>query len=435
MSINDRSNFGFQVNSVLTSDGFTGTHSGKPLGRTGTITTPHGTINTPAFIPVGTKAVVKGLLPETVRELGGQAVLANAYHLFLQPGSKTLDRAGGLAKFMHWNGPTFTDSGGFQVMSLGVGHKKTLSMEAAKHNAAEVIAKDKDRLAKVDEDGVTFKSFINGDTHRFTPEVSMRVQHEIGADIMFAFDELTTLMNSREYQEASVQRTSRWAKRCLDEHARLTRERTDRPYQALFGVIQGAQYEDLRRMAAKDLGTMTGAEHTSQTFDGFGLGGAIEKPRLGEIVSWMTDELPEDKPRHLLGISEPDDLFLGIAAGADTFDCVAPSRQARGGTMYSRDGRVNAKNSIHKTRFEPLEIGCDCYTCENYDAAYLHHLFKSREMGAATLATIHNERFIVRLVDEIRASMTDGTFAELREETLHRYYGKEYAQEVIARAS
>lgn len=428
------SSFGFEIEQSLRSGSTRGKNTGRSLGRAGVIKTPHGEIRTPAFIPVGTKAVVKGLLPAKVRELGGQAVLANAYHLFLQPGSEILDRAGGLAKFMNWHGPTFTDSGGFQVMSLGVGHKKTLSMTEAKHSEAEVIATKKERLAKVDEDGVTFKSFLNGDTHRFTPEVSMRVQHEIGADIIFAFDELTTLMNSREYQEASVQRTARWAKRCLDEHARQTIARTDRPYQALFGVIQGAQHEDLRRFAASDLAQMRGEEHPEQQFDGFGLGGAIEKQRLGEIVSWMTDELPDDKPRHLLGISEPDDLFLGIAAGADTFDCVAPSRQARGGTMYSRDGRVNAKNAIHKTRFEPLEIGCDCYTCENYDAAYLHHLFKSKEMSASTLATIHNERFVVRLVDEIRESILNDTFVELREETLHRYYGREYAQEVIARA-
>ncbi len=412
-----------------------GAKTGRKLGRAGVIRTPHGEIKTPAFVPVGTKATVKGLLPETVAKIGGQAVLANAYHLFLQPGSQILDSAGGLSKFMNWNGPTFTDSGGFQVMSLGVGNKKTLSMEEAKHNAAEVIASKKERLAKVDEDGVTFKSFLNGDTHRFTPEISMRVQHEIGADIIFAFDELTTLMNSRSYQEESVARTARWAKRCLDAHAQLTQERQHRPYQALFGVVQGAQYEDLRRGAAADLAAMRGAEHPEQQFDGFGLGGAIEKQKLGEIVSWITDELPDNKPRHLLGISEPDDLILGIAAGADTFDCVAPSRQARGGTMYSRNGRINAKNLIHKTRFEPLEPGCDCFTCNNFDAAYLHHLFKAKEMLASTLATIHNERFIVRLVDEIRESILNDTFVELREETLHRYYGRDYAQEVIARAS
>lgn len=393
---------------------------GRPLGRAGVIQTPHGAIQTPAFIPVGTKATVKALLPETVSELGGQAILANAYHLFLQPGSDIVDEAGGLAQFMNWQGPTFTDSGGFQVMSLGVGFKKVISMSEQAHSDAEVIAKTKDRLALVDEDGVTFKSFINGDTHRFTPEVSMQVQHQLGADIIFAFDELTTLLDSRQYQEESVDRTERWAVRCLDEHARLTALRTHRPYQALFGVIQGAQYEDLRRHAARRLGQLTGAHATEQQFDGFGIGGALEKTQLGTIVSWVTEELPEEKPRHLLGISEPEDVFVAVAAGVDTFDCVAPSRQARGGTMYSSQGRVNAKAARQRRNFNPLDPECDCYTCTNYSAAYLHHLFKAHEMLASTLATIHNERYIVRLVDQIRESIIDDTFAELRDDVLGR---------------
>jgi queuine tRNA-ribosyltransferase len=248
----------------------------------------------------------------------------------------------------------------------------------------------------------------------------MRIQHELGADIIFAFDECTTLFNTRGYQEDSVDRTARWAVRCLDEHARQTAERAHRPYQALFGVVQGAQYEDLRRKAARGLAEMTGAEAGEQRFDGFGIGGALEKTELGTIVGWVNDELPEDKPRHLLGISEPEDLFVAIAAGADTFDCVAPSRQARGGTMYSSSGRINAKAATQRRRFEPLDPECDCYTCENHTAAYLHHLFKAKEMLASTLATIHNERFIVRLVDRIRQSIIDDTFVELREETLGR---------------
>lgn len=413
--------FSFTETAKLTSGGASGSND-APLGRAGVISTPHGDIHTPAFIPVGTKATVKALLPREVRELGGQAVLANAYHLFLQPGSDIVDAAGGLGKFMNWDGPTFTDSGGFQVMSLGVGFKKVISMATSEHESAAVIAKNKERLAQVDEDGVTFKSYINGDTHRFTPEVSMQVQHQLGADIMFAFDELTTLMNTRAYQEDSVLRTERWAQRCLDEHWRQTKERAHRPYQALFGVVQGAQYEDLRRQAANGLAHLRGKEFEESQFDGFGIGGALEKTQLGEIVSWVSDELPAHKPRHLLGLSEPDDLFAGVAAGADTFDCVAPSRQARGGSMYSRDGRVNAKSAKQRRRFEPLEPGCDCFTCQNYDAAYLHHLFKANEILASTLATIHNERFIVRLVDDIRASIYNNTFAELRDETLGRYY-------------
>jgi queuine tRNA-ribosyltransferase len=281
-----------------------------------------------------------------------------------------------------------------------------------------VIAENKERLAHVDEDGVTFKSFINGDKHRFTPEVSMQIQHQLGADIIFAFDECTTLMNTRPYQEDSVERTERWAMRCLDEHARQTADRRHRPYQALFGVVQGAQYEDLRRRAARGLAGLTGAEAIEQSFDGFGIGGALEKSELGTIVGWVNEELPETKPRHLLGISEPEDLFVAIAVGVDTFDCVAPSRQARGGTMYSSRGRINAKAAAQRRSFEPLDPECDCYTCANYTAAYLHHLFKANEMLASTLATIHNERYIVRLVERTRESIIDGSFAELRDEVL-----------------
>lgn len=411
--------FGFEIEHRLEHGGAHG-GDGRPLGRAGVIRTPHGDLPTPAFIPVGTKATVKAVLPETVAEFGGRAVLANAYHLFLQPGADIVDEAGGLGRFMNWPGPTFTDSGGFQVMSLGVGFKKVISMDENAFQSDEVIAENKERLAHVDEDGVTFKSFINGDRHRFTPEVSMRIQHQLGADIIFAFDECTTLMNTRPYQEDSVARTHRWAVRCLDEHARQTAERGHRPYQALFGVVQGAQYEDLRRQAARGLAELRGADAAEQEFDGFGIGGALEKSELGTIVGWVSDELPDRKPRHLLGISEPDDLFAAIAAGADTFDCVAPSRQARGGTMYSERGRINAKSAPQRRRFEPLDPECDCYTCANYTAAYLHHLFKANEMLASTLATIHNERFIVRLVDRIRESIIDGAFSELREETLGR---------------
>jgi queuine tRNA-ribosyltransferase len=387
------------------------------LGRTGVITTPHGTIRTPAFVVVGTKATVKAVLPEAVADLGAQAVLANAYHLFLQPGSEIIDAAGGLGRFMNWPGPTFTDSGGFQVMSLGVGFKKVLAMDAAVPDD-EVIAEGSTRLATVDDDGVTFTSYLNGDTHRFTPEVSMRIQHELGADIMFAFDELTTLMNTRDYQELSAERTHAWAVRCLAEHGRLTRERSHRPYQALFGVVQGAQYEDLRRQAASGLAAL---EVDGRRFDGYGIGGALEKENLGTIVGWVSESLPEDKPRHLLGISEPDDLFAGIAAGADTFDCVNPSRVARNAAIYTARGRYNVNTAPCRRDFGPPEDGCGCYTCTHYSRAYLHHLFKAKEMLGSTLATIHNEWFTVKLVDAIRTSIEAGQFDEFRAEFLGRY--------------
>lgn len=386
--------------------------------RTGTIHTPHGDIRTPAFIPVGTKASVKAVLPEAMADLGAQALLANAYHLYLQPGSDLVDEAGGLGRFMNWPGPTFTDSGGFQVMSLGAGFKKVLAMDTKGLVGDDVIAKGKTRRAHVDEDGVTFFSHLNGSRLRFTPEVSMTIQHQLGADIMFAFDELTTLMNTRDYQEASVARTHRWAVRCLRAHATLTEERVGKPYQALFGVIQGAQYEDLRRRAAADLAAL---EVDGSRFDGFGLGGALEKENLGRIIGWMVDELPEDRPRHLLGISEPEDLFEAVAFGADTFDCVNPSRVARNAAIYTADGRYNVNTARNRRAFEPLEAGCDCYTCTHYTRAYLHHLFKAKEMLASTLATIHNERFTVRLVDEIRASLESGEFDLFRNEFMGRY--------------
>ncbi|MGY4707999.1 tRNA guanosine(34) transglycosylase Tgt [Mycolicibacterium sp. CBM1] len=390
-------------------------------GRTGVIHTPHGDIHTPAFIAVGTKASVKAVLPETMRELGAQAVLSNAYHLYLQPGPDIVDEAGGLGAFMNWPGPTYTDSGGFQVLSLGAGFRKVLSMDANRVQADDVIAEGKQRLAHVDDDGVTFISHLDGSTHRFTPEVSMQIQHKIGADIIFAFDELTTLVNTRGYQEESVVRTHDWAVRCLTEHRRLTAQRPERPSQALFGVVQGAQYEDLRRQACRGLASIADAD--GRGFDGYGIGGALEKQNLATIVGWCTDELPDDKPRHLLGISEPDDLFAAVAAGADTFDCVSPSRVARNAAVYSPTGRFNITGARYRRDFTPIDAECDCYTCAHYTRAYLHHLFKAKEILSATLCTIHNERFTIRLVDQIRAAIGAGDFDELRDHVLGNYYG------------
>ncbi len=389
-------------------------------GRTGIIHTPHGEIHTPAFIAVGTKATVKAVLPETMRDLGAQAVLANAYHLYLQPGPDIVDEAGGLGAFMNWPGPTFTDSGGFQVLSLGAGFRKVLAMDVDRVQADDIIAEGKQRLAHIDDDGVTFTSHLDGSTHRFTPEVSMGIQHQIGADIIFAFDELTTLVNTRGYQEQSVARTHAWAQRCLDEHRRLIDARPDRPRQALFGVVQGAQYEDLRRQAARGLETIVDAH--GRGFDGYGIGGALEKQNLATIVGWCIDELPDAKPRHLLGISEPDDLFAAVAAGADTFDCVSPSRVARNAAVYSAGGRFNITGARYRRDFSPIDADCDCYTCAHYTRAYLHHLFKAKEILSATLCTIHNERFVIRLVDRIRAAIVAGEFDELRDDVLGRYY-------------
>lgn len=396
------SNFNFTINHSLSSG----------LARSGTISTPHGEIQTPAFIPVGTQATLKSLTPEQLGGVGAQAVLANAYHLYLRPGPETLDAAGGLNKFMNWHKPTFTDSGGFQVMSLGVGFKKVIDMSG---DMPDKPLGKKDKLAWIDDDGVNFKSHLDGSLHRFTAEKSMQIQHQIGADIIFAFDELTTLHHSYDYQVESLEkRTHPWAIRSLEEHKRLTVERSDKPYQALFGVVQGANYEDLRRQSAKFLADLD--------FDGFGLGGALTKENIGEIVRWMCEELPEDKPRHMLGISEPDDIFACIENGADTFDCVSPARVGRNGALYLPTGRINISNAKYRKDFAPLDSECDCYTCQNYSRAYLNHLFKAKELLFNTLATIHNERFIVRLVDGIRDSIGDGSFYEFRDAWLAKYY-------------
>lgn len=385
------------------------------LARTGVIHTPHGDIQTPAFIVVGTKANVKALVPEQVAAIGAQAVLANAYHLYLQPGHKLIDKAGGLGKFMNWPGPTFTDSGGFQVLSLGSGFKKVLAM-STDVNEEIAIAKKSSRHAWVDDDGVNFKSHLDGSLHRFTPELSMQIQHGIGADITFAFDELTSLIDPYEYQVESLKRTHAWAQRSLAEVKRLREEHPEKPYQALFGVLQGANYEDLRKETAHFM-----AEHD---FDGYGIGGALEKEHMAEIIHWVDEILPENRPRHLLGISEPDDIFAAIEQGIDTFDCVSPTRVARNGAAYTYQGRINVWGAKYRELFEPVLQDCDCYTCQHYTVAYINHLLRAHETLAGTLLSIHNERFIIKLVDDIRLSIENNTFYEFRDTFLAQYYQK-----------
>lgn len=399
-------NFGFAIKTEL-EDG--------SLARTGIINTPHGEIRTPAFIVVGTKATVKAMTPEQVKSVQAQAVLANAYHLYLQPGHKLVEQAGGLHAFMNWDGPTFTDSGGFQVLSLGSGFKKVIDMGGEVSD--EPLAPKKDRLAHVDDEGVTFYSHLDGSQHRFTPELSMQIQHAVGADIIFAFDELTSLHDPYDYQVESLGRTHAWADRCLAELQRLRAAHPKRPYQSLFGIIQGAQYEDLRRQTAQYLAGRSG-------FDGFGIGGAIEKDKLGDIVRWVNEELPKDKPRHLLGISEPDDIFAAIENGVDTFDCVSPTRVGRNGSFYTYEGRKNISNAAYRQDFGPLLEDCRCYTCRYYSRAYLHHLRKGKEVLGLTLMSLHNEHFIVELVDDIRASIDSRSFQDLKTAWLQRYYAK-----------
>lgn len=358
---------------------------------------------------------MKAVLPEQMKDLGAQCLLANAFHLFERPGEDVLDAAGGLARFMNWDGPTFTDSGGFQVMSLGVGFKKTLAMDVTGMKSDDIIAKGKERMAWVDEDGVTFKSPLNGDAHRFSAEISMGIQHKIGADIMFAFDELTTLMNTRSYQEDSVERTFRWARRCVDEHQRLTAERLGRPYQALYGVVQGANYEDLRRRAASQIASLD--------FDGVGIGGAIEKRIIGDTCAW---DLRRDagEPAAPCAGHRLRGRYLRVRGERRRhLRLRGPARCARNGAIYTRAGRYNIKRAQHKFDFGPLEEGCDCYTCQHYSRAYVDHLLRAREFNGFTLATIHNEHFFVKLLDDIRASIDGGYFDEFRDEALAHFYG------------
>ncbi len=382
----------------------------KSRARAGLIETPHGTIETPAFIPVGTKATVKSLTPEAVRDLvGAHAVLSNTYHLYLQPGHEIIVKAGGLGKLMNWNGPTFTDSGGFQAFSLG-GQMKKHKSKIKKEDAEGVEADEYEgpiSMAKADDDGVTFRSIIDGSEHRFTPERSIEIQHAIGADIIFAFDECLSPTESYEKQKEAVERTNRWAERCLRYH------KENHSKSALFGIVQGGRHEDLRKASAKAIGEMA---VDGASFDGFGIGGSFDKDDIGTAVGWVSDTLPENKPRHLLGIgSEPSDLILGIENGVDTFDCVAPTRMARNGAVYTKKGRISLQNARYVNDFGPIDPDCGCYTCKNYTAAYLSHLFRAKEMLAATLASIHNLYFMVNLTKEARKAIIEGKFQEFKE--------------------
>ncbi|MDO8430532.1 MAG: tRNA guanosine(34) transglycosylase Tgt [Candidatus Taylorbacteria bacterium] len=378
----------------------------KELGRSrvGNIETPHGCIESPAFIVVGTKGTVKSLTVEQVKDIGAEAVLANTYHLYLQPGEEVLKKAGKLQKFMNWHGPTFTDSGGFQAFSLGAGFDDDVSKVLDKKVEIKAL---NNNLVKIDEEGIDFKSIIDGSSHRFTPERSIEIQHTIGADIIFAFDECTSPHASYEYQKEAMDRTHRWAKRCLDYH------KAQNTNQSLFGIVQGGRYKDLREESARIIGGMD--------FDGFGIGGSFDKEDIYNAVGWVNDILPKGKPRHLLGIGEPIDLFGGIENGIDTFDCVTPTRIARNGSLYTRNGRINILNAQFVNDFGKVDSECACYTCTNYTRAYLSHLFRAKEMLAATLSSIHNLYFIVNLVKEIRQSMVEGRFEEFKKEWLGRY--------------
>ncbi len=399
------------------------------LGRTGEIETPHGSIQTPAFVTVGTKGTVKALTPEMISGLGAQVVLANTYHLYLQPGDEIVRDAGGLHSFMNWNGPTMTDSGGFQVFSLGAAYGKEISKITKAQDVSFQIPERSSaddgvpRLATIGNDGVSFRSHLDGSLHYITPERSIEIQHNLGADMIFAFDECTSPQESLRYQEDALARTHAWAKRSLIQMEKLRNEFPDKTYQALFGIVQGGRDERLRKESARVIGEMITENGTM--FDGFGIGGSFAKEDMSTAVTWVNSVLPEDKPRHLLGIGEPEDLFMGVENGVDLFDCVAPTRNARNGTLYTKDGKINMMNAEHKNAFVPIEEGCGCYTCTHYTRAYVSHLYRAKEMLAGTLGTIHNLYFIVHLVETMRVAISEGKFVEFKDSFLKRYLHSE----------
>jgi len=377
------------------------------LGRAGLIHTPHGVIETPAFVVVGTKGTVKSLKPEDLRTyVGNQVALANTYHLFLQPGDHVVKEAGGLHSFSNWQLPTMTDSGGFQVFSLGAAFGKGVTkfsqgevIDAEEKTALNVyskkVAEAHGKLCVIDEEGVTFTSHLDGSLHRFTAERSIEIQHNIGADIIIAFDECTSPSADKDYQIEAMERTHRWAKRSIMAHKHNYQALKK---QGLYGVVQGGRYLDLRAESARVLSAMD--------FDGFGIGGSFTKADLGEAIKVVNEILPEDKPRHLLGIGEPADIAEGVSLGCDTFDCVAPTRIARTGTIYERthDGhtRTNLLNTKYQRDFNKPDASCDCYVCTNYTKAYLAHLFRAGEMLGPHLASIHNLYYIVTYTKRLR---------------------------------
>ncbi len=381
------------------------------LGRTGILKTKSGTIKTPAFVVVATQAAVKGAVStDELKKIGAQIVLGNTYHLYLRPGSRVVKKAGGIAKFMNWQGPTMTDSGGFQVFSLGFAYKKGVSKiakESLSEKELDKLQTEHYKLAKIDSDGVVFKSHIDGSEHRFTPEFSIKVQEELGADIIFAFDECTSPLVNKNYMKESLQRTHSWAERSL---------RAKKSNQALFGIVQGGKYEDLRKESAKFI--------SSLPFDGFGIGGSFDKSDMLNLVQIVNEILPEEKPRHMLGIGEIDDIFEGVQRGIDLYDCVLPTRLARHGILFSSKGKFAILRSKHKDDFSQLVDECDCFVCRSYTKAYLHHLFKSGEMLAFRLASLHNLYFMMSLMEKIRKSIDDGSFIEFKREFLKKYHSK-----------
>lgn len=400
------------------------------LARAGRLTLPHGVVETPVFMPVGTKATVKALTPEDLEALGAEIILGNAYHLYMRPGAELVRDFGGLHGFSGWHRPFLTDSGGYQVFSLGFGMEHGVGKIAkifpkeGQVNPSAPRASGKpagsrsgttaagEKLCKVDEGGVTFRSHIDGSIHRFTPASSIDIQQKLGADIILAFDECTSPLAGHAYTKRALARTHRWAKESL--------EAWTSPNQALFGIVQGGAYEDLRLESAHYMNTLTGPRGG---FPGFAIGGSLgeSKADMHRILEWVCPILDEHKPRHLLGIGEPEDLFACIERGADMFDCVAPTRIARHGALYTTTGKINIRNLRFREDKGPIDADCGCYTCKKFTRGYLRHLFLADELLFYRLASIHNLYFIVHLVKRIRASILDGTFHQLKADWLATY--------------
>ena len=356
----------------------------KTKARRGVVHTPHGDIQTPVFMPVGTQAAVKAMSPEEVKEMGADIILSNTYHLYLRPGHDIVREAGGLHKFMNWDRAILTDSGGFQVFSLGA-------------------------LRKISEEGVKFRSHIDGSAHMITPEKSIEIQNALGSDIMMAFDECAPYPADRSYVKNSLERTTRWLKRCKDYHKDVER-------QSLFGIMQGGMYKDLRKQSADEI--------VDLDLPGYAIGGlSVGEPKelMLDILDDCVDYLPQDKARYLMGVGSPDYLFEGVERGIDMFDCVLPTRIARHGLAMTSHGRVNIKNARYERDFEPLDSECDCYTCRNYSKAYLRHMFKSGEMLSAMLLSNHNLHFLLNMMENIRKSIEEDRFTQYKKEFYDKY--------------
>ncbi len=369
--------------------------------RLGIIHTPHGDIETPAFVPVGTQASVKSMLPNELTDVGTQLFFVNTYHMYLRPGIDIVKQFGGLHAFMHWDKPLITDSGGFQVFSLAKGRKRGTQDETAGDTG----------LVKISEDGVQFQSHWDGSTHVFTPEKSMEWQWGLGSDIHIAFDDCTAYPVSHDVATSSMERTHRWAKRSLEAHTLLAQS-SHGPYQALYGSVQGSVFEDLRTTSASYI--------SSLDVDGIAIGGVSvgeSKQEMAQVLGWVMLKLPDDKPRHLLGVGEIDDIFTAIESGIDTFDCVQPTRLARMGWVFSRKEPKYILD-ITKSRYAndrtPIDSECTCQTCAQFTRGYLYHLFHVKELLAYRLATLHNLHVMHTLVSEIRGALRDGTFLDLK---------------------